>query len=1141
MPEDYEDKLLRSVALQNAESIRMARQRAEQQAEATLREQANLLNLTHDAIIVRDMSRAIKYWNRGADELYGWTAEQAMGRDLYELLKTVFPVPFEQAESEVIRAGRWEGELVQTKNDGTQIVVASRWSLQRDDQGAPLVILVTNNDITARKRAEEELRAAMAERARLATFREEIGRALAHEGNLRGILHNCAEAAVRHLDAAFARIWTLTGNGRELELQASAGMYTRLDGSHSRVPVGQLKIGLIAQQRRPMLTNNVQNDPRVSDKEWARRKKMVAFAGYPLVVEDRAIGVMAMFSQKPLPEGTLEALSFVADSIAQGIERKRAEETLRTSEQRLRDVIDTIPAMVWRTLSDGSNDFTSRRWLDFTGAASEDVQGEGWKKAFHPADIAQHAEKWAASLATGNPFENEARVRRTDDGEYRWFLHRAVPLFDECGNILNWYGTAFDIEGRKRAEGLLAGEKRILEMVAKGASLPQILDSLCRLVEEQASGALASILLLEGNRLRHGGAPSLPKAYTDVIDGAVIGPSAGSCGTAAYRGEQVIVADIAIDPLWENYRGLALPHGLRACWSTPVFSSEGKVIATFAMYYREPRSPSPRDQEIIEQITHLAGVAIERKLAQNALRRSQGYLAEAQRMTHTGSWAWAPGGGGELQGWHYWSEEMFRIFEFDPRQGPPAPEMWWQRIHPEDRQQMHESLEKALAENGEYVNDYRILLPDGRLKYIHGIGHPVFNAGEIVDFVGTSVDLTEQKRTEEALRRSEAYLAEGQRLTHMGSWGLNIVTRQALHSSAEHTRLFGFDPEKGMPSFEEFLQRIHPEDQELVLETFRALMRSSGDLDMRYRVAVPSAPVRYLRAIGHPVLKQSGTSGEYVGITIDITERRRSEQERDRLRQLEADLAHINRVSMMGEMAASLAHEIKQPIAAAITNANTCLRWLARDRPDLEETGAAVSRMVKDATRAAEIINRVSLLYKKGAPQRELVDVNEVIQEMIVLLQNEATRLSISLRTDLAKGIPKVMADRVQLQQVLMNLMLNAIEAMKDTGGELTIKSQLGQEGQFLISVSDSGVGLPTEKTSQIFDPFFTTKPQGTGMGLAITRTIVESHGGRLWATANAGRGATFHFNLPMETALGANPAREPGKTTKVATTAGSK
>src|SRR6202163_2155369 len=217
-------------------------------------------------------------------------------------------------------------------------------------------------------------------------------------------------------------------------------------------------------------------------------------------------------------------------------------------------------------------------------------------------------------------------------------------------------------------------------MVAKGNSLAEILESLCRLVEEQAGDVMASILLVDGDHLRHGGAFSLPKAYTDAINGIVIGPSAGSCGTAAYRGEPVIVEDIATDPLWADFRDLALSHSLRACWSTPIFSSEAKVIGTFAMYYREPRSPSSREQDTIKHITHLAGIAIQRKLAESARRESEAYLAEAQRLSHTGSWAWAPATG-EIR---YWSEETYRVLGFDPEAGPPRFEKFFGRLCPED-------------------------------------------------------------------------------------------------------------------------------------------------------------------------------------------------------------------------------------------------------------------------------------------------------------------------------------------------------------------------------------------------------------------------------------------------------------------------
>ena len=247
---------------------------------------------------------------------------------------------------------------------------------------------------------------------------------------------------------------------------------------------------------------------------------------------------------------------------------------------------------------------------------------------------------------------------------------------------------------------------------------------------------------------------------------------------------------------------------------------------------------------------------------------------------------------------------------------------------------------------------------------------------------------------------------------------------------------------------------------------------------------------------------------------MDVTGRKRAEEA---LRQAQADLAHVSRVTTMGELTASLAHEVNQPIAAAVTNADTCLRWLTRDQPDLEEARAAALRIVKDGTRAAEIISRIRLLFKKGTPQRELVDVNDIIREMIVLLRGEATRYSISIRTALATDLPVVMGDRVQLQQVMMNLIINSIEAMKSVDGnrEVAIQSQQEKDGHILVSVSDTGVGLPSQESTQIFNAFFTTKPDGTGMGLSISRSIVESHGGRLWAAGNNPRGAYFHFTLP--------------------------
>jgi C4-dicarboxylate-specific signal transduction histidine kinase len=258
-------------------------------------------------------------------------------------------------------------------------------------------------------------------------------------------------------------------------------------------------------------------------------------------------------------------------------------------------------------------------------------------------------------------------------------------------------------------------------------------------------------------------------------------------------------------------------------------------------------------------------------------------------------------------------------------------------------------------------------------------------------------------------------------------------------------------------------------------------------------------------------------------VTGLIEMKRRAEESRNRaeeeLRGAHADLAHVNRVTAMGELTASLAHEVNQPIAAAVTDSNTCLRWLTRDEPDLEEARLAATRAVKDAARASEIVNRIRSLFKRGAPQRELVDVNEVIREMVVLLRSQAIRYSVSMRTEQSEDLPQIMGDRVQLQQVLMNLMINAIEAMKDMHGlrELTVKSQRAEDDQLMVTVSDTGVGLPPQQADQIFNAFFTTKHDGTGMGLRISRSIVESHGGRLWADGNSPRGASFHLTLPSK------------------------
>ena len=558
-------------------------------------------------------------------------------------------------------------------------------------------------------------------------------------------------------------------------------------------------------------------------------------------------------------------------------DRKRAEEAVRRSERELRELIETIPAMAFAIGRDGSSEFVSRQWIEFSGMSAEKSTGEGWAATLHPDDREEHIAKWRAAHASGQPFENEAR-HRDAQGNYRWLLVRAVPSRDDKGAIVKWYGALTDITDRKSAEALLAGERRLFEMIATGVPLKEIFNELCLIIQEQRPGTHASALMLtrEGHHLTVVAGPTLPKGWSEQMEKLPVGPCAGSCGTAAYRGTLVIASDIATDPLWDvpEHREAALSHGLRASWSNPVLCSNGKVAGTFCIYYREPRSPTSQDLELIELATHVARVAIERDQQEISLREAQN------------------------------------------------------------------------------------------------------------------------------------------------------------------------------------------------------------------------------------------------------------------------ELAHVSRVTTVGEFAASIAHEVNQPLAGILTNANAALRWLARNSPNLAEAQQAIDRIIRDGNRAGDVISRMRALFKKAPAAKEPVDINLVIQEVLTLTQPELQKNRVSLRTQFAVDLPTAPGDKIQLQQVILNLVVNAIEAMSGVtenqrelhvssqkiteshseSGQETIEAKVPSEPgstSLLIAVRDSGPGLDPTELKHVFETFYTTKSHGMGMGLAISRSIIEAHNGRLWVTANPPRGAVFQFTLP--------------------------
>src|SRR5882724_7483478 len=578
---------------------------------------------------------------------------------------------------------------------------------------------------------------------------------------LEEILNRLCQIIQEYRPGTLASVLLLRPDGVHLESIAGPSLPKGWRQEMEKLPIGPCagSCGTAAYRGSAVIVSDIATDPLWDVPEHraaALNHGLRASWSNPILSsEGKVLGTFCIYERETRSpnQHDLELIEKATYLARVAIERDRAETDLRTSEEKYRDLINASPDAICVLDADSKCVLVNPAGIELAGRPEEELIGLSITDTYVAEDLHLFRDRIEKLKAEGS-FRFERKFLRKN-GE-------VIPVEVSLAALRGRYYQAIirDISNRKRREALLAGENRVLEMVAKGDSLADILDNLCRLVEEQSSGVLASILLMDpnGKQLRHGAAPNLPKAYNDAIDGLVIGNSEGSCRTAAYRAEQVIVSDIATDLLWADFRELALAHSLRACWSTPIFSTERNVIGTFAMYYREPRSPSPREQDTIKHITYLAGVAIQRKLAEAARRESEAYLAEAQRLSHTGSWAWAPPTG-EIR---YWSEESYRLLGFDPHAGPPRFEKFFERLHSEDQVRVRELFESAIREKTDFETDYRIVHPGGAIRYLHAVGHPVSDeSGNLVEFLGTVMDITESKRSEEALRASEQ-VARGQ-------------------------------------------------------------------------------------------------------------------------------------------------------------------------------------------------------------------------------------------------------------------------------------------------------------------------------------------------------------------------------------------
>jgi PAS domain S-box-containing protein len=1002
--------------------------------EKVLREQAGLLDLTHDTIFVRDLNDIILYWNRGAEELYGWRKEEAVGKISHQLTQTIFPWPLEEITAELLRTGRWEGELVHTRKDGMQAIVASRWSMQRDARGRPVAILETNNDITERKRAEEALRES-----------EERFRTL--------------------VQFSFDVYWETDAQHRFIRQEFAEGF--------ADAPAPGSEIGKTRWEV-PYLEPDAE--------AWRKHREML----------DAHLPFRDFELARPTPDGGKRYVSVsglpVFDQTGRFIgyrgvgrhvtERKRAEEALRASEEQWKAVFESNPTMYFMVDAAGIILSVNAFGAEQLGYTPDELVGSSVLNVFYEPDREAVQRHVARCFAQPNrPMSWEARKVRKD-GTVLWVRETARSVLLRNGPVI--LVACEDITERKRAEeAARRSEQELRDLIE---NLP----------------AMAYIALP---------GPSGPSnAFISRWGREYSGLSEEDTAGSAW---QSVVHPDDLERHLEKWR---------ACLATgEPFENEVRYRrADGAYHWFLVRAVPLRDEH--GSILRWYGVLTDiedRRRAEDALRRSEHYLAEAQRLSHTGSWAYDPATGQVI----YWSEEMFRIYGLDPRRSRALDLHELARfLHPDDRERVSERLETAHCERAEYAVDHRIVLPDGTVKHLQVSGHPVpDDTGADVEYVGTVMDVTERKRAEEELRRSEAYLAEAEALSKSGSWAWNPATKAITYWSQERFRLFGFDPEAGIPSFEMLLQRIHPEDRARWLDNAERAVRIRGDSETDFRIVLPDGEIKHLHGIGHPVYSVSGDLLEIVGAAMDVTERKRAEEV---LQKAQAELAHVTRVTTMSALTASIAHEVNQPLGAIVTNANAALRWLAHQPPNLAEARETLGRIVQDGHRAGAVIGRVRTLLRKTATITTRLDLNELIRETVALVQGEVRRHRIRLRTALAPDLPPVAGDRVQLQQVVLNLVLNGLEAMKEGAErprELLIRSRLDETGAVLVAVHDTGVGLDPQHVERVFEAFYTTKPEGLGMGLAICRSIIEAHGGQLWASANKPRGAVFQFTLPSD------------------------
>lgn len=762
--------------------------------------------------------------------------------------------------------------------------------------------------------------------------------------------------------------------------------------------------------------------------------------------------------------------------IASELDRRVQERTRELAEinEKLQlqvEILQHLPVSAWTLRPDGTPDFVNQFWLEFSGQTLHYVRShpEAWMTAIHPEDRETASKVFWDGVRSGQGFSMETRNLRAKDGTYRWHLQQAVALRDAEGKVLKFVGTTTDIDDQKRAEVALRSSE---------AGLAQVIDT---------------IPTLTWSMFPDGPNEFLSKSWHEYT-GLSVEESAG-------WGWQVAFHPDDLPALMKKWMEI-LPAGEPGEVEARIRRCDG-VYRWFLI-----RAAPFRDETGTIIRWYGTSTDIEdRKRAEDALLANERNLGLIINTMPVLAWSALPDG----------SIDFFnqRWLDYTGLTQPEAQHWGWtSAFHPEDRHRVNDYWRSHIVSGEPGEIEARIRKADGNYRWFLIRGEALRDErGAIIKWYGTNTDIHDRKLAEEQMVRSEAFLAEAQRLTRVGSFSWRVASGE-IEGSEQLYRIFEFDPDAPI-SFDSIRSRIHPEDLPLSDDMFEKAGRAVTDLEYEFRIQTSCGRTEYLHLVADAGRDHEGKL-EYIGAVQDVTQRQMAEAA---LAKARAELAKVTRITSLGALTASIAHEVNQPLSGIVTNSGTCLRMLNSAPPNVDGARETVRRIIRDGNRASEVVTRLRALYRLKQVSAEPVDLNETTREVIALLSSDLQSQRVVLQFDFADALPPLKGDRIQLQQVILNLVRNASEAMygiEDRPRRLRIRTEF-QGGDVCLTVEDSGIGLAAEDAERLFESFYTTKPDGMGIGLSISRSIIEAHRGRLWAMANDGPGTTFAFSIPCE------------------------